>query len=123
MSETEYAVADADEIPDGGHLIVQLAGRQIGVFNIDGEYYAHTNWCPHQSGPICEGELDGTTDVTFDRETLEYDLQWVKENEILRCPWHAWEFDAVSGECIHGDDISLISHPVSVEDGEVIVSL
>lgn len=123
MSETEYAVADADEIPDGGHLIVQLAGRQIGVFNIDGEYYAHTNWCPHQSGPICEGELDGTTDVTFDRETLEYDLQWVKENEILRCPWHAWEFDAVSGECIHDDDVSLISHPVSVQDGEVIVSL
>jgi nitrite reductase/ring-hydroxylating ferredoxin subunit len=124
---TEHIVAEAGEIDNGEHLLVQLEGRFIGVYNIDGEYYAYTDWCPHQSGPICEGELKGTTEISFDRDTLEYESdsirKWVKEGEILRCPWHAWEFDILSGEAIHDDAIRLISHDVFEEDGEIVVSL
>lgn len=125
MSEhtTDHVVCDADELEAGERLIVQLEGREIGVFNIDGEYHAYTNWCAHQGGPMCEGSLDGTTEASFDRDTLEMDLEWTKEGQVLRCPWHAWEFDVVSGECLHTDQYRLVDHEVRVEDGELVVSV
>ena len=55
----KYVVATADEIPLGGRKIVEVAGRSIGVFNIDGEYFALRNRCPHQGGALCEGKLWG----------------------------------------------------------------
>lgn len=120
---SEHVVASADELDEGDRILVHVEGRDIGVFNVGGEFYAHANWCPHHGGPVCEGTVDGTTDATFDRETLETDLQWVKEDEMLLCPWHAWEFDLTSGACHHSDDHELMSYPTRVEDGEVVVEL
>jgi nitrite reductase/ring-hydroxylating ferredoxin subunit len=123
----DHIVAEEGEIEDGEHILVELEGRFIGIYKIDGEYHAYTDWCPHQSGPICEGGVGGTTEISFDRDTLEYGVEgqreWVKEGEILRCPWHAWEFDIITGEARHDDEISLISHSVNVEDGDIVVSL
>ena len=120
---TDYTVVGTDELPPGEHVVVQLEGRLIGVYNVDGEYYAYTNWCPHQGGPVCEGALDGTTEITFDRSCLERSTNWVKEDEVLRCPWHAWEFDILSGEAMHDHDIRLISHETKIEDDNVVISL
>lgn len=121
--DTDYVVAAADELEDGDHLVVELRGREIGVFRIDGEFHAYTNWCAHHGGPVCEGSLDGTTEATFDRETLETELEWVRDGRILRCPWHAWEFDVETGECRHSDRYRLVEHDVGVEGGDVVVSL
>jgi nitrite reductase/ring-hydroxylating ferredoxin subunit len=119
----DHAVAKADEISEGESIIVQLEGREIGVFKINGRYHAYTNWCGHQGGPVCEGPLDGTTEATFDRDTLETEKRWTKENEILVCPWHGWEFDATSGECLSDEKMRLPEHDVGMENGEIIVSL
>lgn len=121
--KTAYPVAAADELSNGDHLVVELEGREIGVFHIDGEYFAYTNWCAHHGGPVCEGALDGTTDATYDRERLETTLEWVKEGKILRCPWHAWEFDVTTGDCMHTDRYRLIEHDVDIEDGTIVIRL
>ena len=55
----KYRVATVEEIPIGGRKLVTIAGRSIGVFNIDGEFYALRNTCPHQGGPLCQGRLTG----------------------------------------------------------------
>jgi hypothetical protein len=55
----KYVVATTDEIPPGSRKLIELAGRSIGVFNIDGEFFALRNRCPHQGGPLCEGKLSG----------------------------------------------------------------
>ena len=47
--------AASDEIPPGSRKIVEVDGRSIGVFNVDGEFLALRNRCPHQGGPLCEG--------------------------------------------------------------------
>ena len=52
-----FVVALADEIPPGGRKTVQAAGRSIGIFNIDGKYFALRDRCPHQGGPLCSGYL------------------------------------------------------------------
>lgn len=119
----EHVVAAADEIADGERIVVELEGRDVGVFRVGDDYYAYTNWCPHQGGPICEGPVSGTTRESFDRETLESDLEWVREGRILVCPWHGWQFDLVTGAGVHDDGLSLPTHPVRVEDGRVVVEV
>ena len=119
---TEYTVCAEADLGRSDRVIADLDGREVAVFNVDGEYYAYPNWCPHQGGPLCEGPVDGTTEETFDRETLSSDLQWVKEDAVLRCPWHQWEFDILENRFLHANR-SLPSYDARVEDGDVVVSL
>lgn len=88
----KYAVATVDEIPPGGRKIVEVAGRSIGIFNVGGEFFALKNQCPHEGGPLCEGYLSGLV-----RSQTPGEYQYVRRGEILRCPWHAWEFDVKTG--------------------------
>lgn len=120
---SDHVIVPVDELPEGERVVASLRGREIAVFNVDGDYFAYPSWCPHQGGPLCEGSVNGTTAETFDRETLTSDLQWVKEDEILRCPWHHWEFDLRENCFMHDTDWSLPSYPVRIEDGNVVVSL
>ena len=52
-----HRVARVGDIPPGSRKLVEIGGRSIGVFNIDGEFFALRNRCPHQGGPLCEGQL------------------------------------------------------------------
>jgi 3-phenylpropionate/trans-cinnamate dioxygenase ferredoxin subunit len=88
-----YIVASVDEIPPGERRIVEIAGRSIGVFNVNGEFYALRNRCPHQGGPLCSGPVAGFMSST---SPGEYTLS--RQGEILRCPWHGWEFDIRTGQ-------------------------
>jgi len=120
---SDHVVAPADDLDDGDRVVALLEGRPIAVFNIDGEYHAYTNWCAHQGGPACEGIITGTTTAAFDQESLETELEWSREGEILACPWHAWEYDVTTGECLSRETVRLIAHEVHVDDGEIVVSL
>jgi nitrite reductase/ring-hydroxylating ferredoxin subunit len=117
----EHIVADADDLGEGERLLIELKGRPIGIFNVDGEYRAYANWCAHQGGPVCEGALTGEQAATFDRETLETELEWTRDGEMLVCPWHGWQYDLVSGECPSRPGRQLPEYPVSIEDGKIVV--
>lgn len=119
----EHVVANTVELEDGDRIVVEIEGREVAVFQIGGEYYAYLNWCAHQGGPCCEGVLTGTVEGSYDRETNEVSLTWGREGEILNCPWHGWEYDVISGECLSRPDIALPSYAVTVSDGEIIVEL
>jgi len=123
MSGTAHTVCSTDALQPGDKFVTQIEGKEIAVFNIEGEYRAYLNWCPHQGGPVCEGNLTGTQKSTFDRETLDLDLEWTQEGEILNCPWHGWEFEVRTGESLSRKGVKLPSYAVEVEDGEIIVSV
>ncbi len=55
----KYIVATVEEIPPGARKIIEVAGRSIGVFNLDGAFFALRNRCPHQGGPLCDGTQGG----------------------------------------------------------------
>ena len=118
----EHVIATEGDIADGEHRTILLEGREITVFHVDGEYYAYTNWCPHQSGPVCEGMLSGTWSASVDPETRNVSHEWTREGEILNCPWHGWEFDIETGESL-STKTRLLSHDVSVTEGKLVVSL
>ena len=90
----KHIVATVDEIPPGERKIVEIGGRSLGVFNIKGEFYALRNICPHQGGPLCQGRLTGF--VMADKPGGEY--RYERRGEILRCPWHGWEYDVTTGQ-------------------------
>ncbi len=89
----KYVVAEASEIELGGRKIVTVAGRSIGVFNLDGEFFALRNRCPHQGGKLCEGKLWG---VIRSEQPGAYEYR--PSREILCCPWHGWEFHVRTGQ-------------------------
>ncbi len=90
---TKYIVATIDEIAPGGRKIVEVAGRSIGLFNIGGQFFALRNSCPHQGGPLCNGRLTG-----FITATVPGEYSYTRSGEMLRCPWHGWEFDIKTGQ-------------------------
>jgi 3-phenylpropionate/trans-cinnamate dioxygenase ferredoxin subunit len=117
VSKRRYIVAGAGEIPPGARKIVQLDGRSIGVFNVQGRYIAVLNVCPHELAPVCLGRLGGTTLPSAPGEWL-----WGREGEILACPWHGWEFDLLTGACLT-DKRRLRLYDVTVEEDQIIVML
>ena len=89
---SRHVVARADELPPGSRVVVDVAGRSIGIFNVGGALYALRNRCPHQGGPLCEGRVSGSLTSARPGEYV-----WDGSAPILRCPWHGWEFDMVTG--------------------------
>src|SRR5260370_41770743 len=89
----KYVVAAVEEIPPGQRKIVDVGGRSVGVFNVGGEFFAVLNRCPHQGGPLCKGETLG-----FLRPGEVGEFQYSRAGEIVRCPWHGWEYDLRTGQ-------------------------
>ncbi len=69
-------VAQTEEVVPGRGTLVEVNGRKIALFQVDGAYHAIDDACPHQGGPLSEGDLAGT-EVT--------------------CPWHGAIFDVTTG--------------------------
>lgn len=108
----KYEVCFADEVPAGGRRIVDVAGRSVGIFNIDDIYYAVRNSCPHKGAPLCKGVIDGY--VTGDKPG---EFTFERNGEILRCPWHGWEFDLKTGESVFNPHkVWVRRYDVSVEN-------
>ena len=114
---SRHVVAAADEVPPGGRKLVTVRGRPIAVFNLGGEYFGLLNRCPHQGGSLCEGLV--TAVVTADRPG-QYLMS--RQGEIIRCPWHGWEFDIRTGQSwCEPDRIAARQYPVAVESGADLV--
>jgi nitrite reductase (NADH) small subunit len=120
---SKHIVGTKEELKKGNHLVVQVKGRELGIFEKDGEYKAFLNWCAHQSGPICEGHLEGTVEASYDSDIMETTLEYCREGEILHCPWHGWEYDITSGECLSRKGVTLPSYPVTVEGDNIVVEI
>lgn len=72
-------VASLKDIGPGKALSVEVEGKTVGLFNVDGKIYAMDNECTHAGGPLCEGEVSQTTVV---------------------CPWHGATFDLTNGQAL-----------------------
>lgn len=115
---TAFEVGRVDEIPAGARKIVTVRGIEIGVFNVAGTYHAIPNLCIHQWGPLCDGKVSGTLATAAEHD---WQYEWVREGEIVICPWHALEFDVTTGQCLAYPRVKLRRYPVTVEDGVVRV--
>jgi 3-phenylpropionate/trans-cinnamate dioxygenase ferredoxin subunit len=114
---SRHVVAPARELPPGSRRLVTLGGRPIAIFNIAGEFFALLNRCPHQGGNLCEGKLIGLVESS---EPGIY--RYSREGEILRCPWHGWEFDVRTGKSwCDPARIRTKTYEVAIEPGRNLV--
>ena len=114
---TRHVVATVDEIAPGCSKLVAVKGREIGLFNVDGNFYALANRCPHAGGALCEGEVVGL--VQSDGPG-QYKI--ARKGEFLRCPWHGWEFEISTGQSwCDPKNLKIRQFPVAVEPGGELV--
>ncbi|OAI12341.1 ferredoxin [Methylomonas koyamae] len=95
-------VVAASALADGEHVVVDVDGDDVAVFNIGGEFYAIADVCTHDGAEIASGELDG--------------------DEIV-CPRHGARFCVKTGQvkCAPAyEDIA--TFPVRVEGGRLQVA-
>lgn len=122
MTETtEHKIAEVEELEEhGSSIITEVDGKEICVYNIDGDYYGILNYCVHQSGPLCEnGGLDSQVTLGEDNWSWEYQ----DKDKIVTCPWHSWKFDVTTGRNVDYDRYAVPTYDVEVKDGEIFVKL
>ncbi len=117
----QHVVGDLSDFPEGTHKVVSVGRREIGVFNINGEFYGLPNVCPHQTGPLCQGKPALGTLVA--NAEGDWKFEWVHDGEIVACPWHGLEYHIPTGRCIAYPNVNLRCYEVVAEDGKVKVRL
>lgn len=119
-----YVVGPVAELPPGSSTIVypDKVKSGVGVFNVDGEFFALKNTCPHMGGPLCRGRIRGTTAGALPAD-CQPEVRWVRQGEIVSCPWHHWEFDIKTGRTIFESRQKVRSYPVSIETAEELERL
>lgn len=92
------AVGRVEEVPPGRCVTVDLPdGGELALYNVDGEFHATSNFCPHKGAPLAMGKLCG---------------------HIIECDWHGWQFDVRTGACLTVNE-SIEVYQVVIEEGEI----
>jgi len=95
-------VARVDELPLGRGTVVTIASKDVALFNADGTIYAMENACLHQGQSLGSSPLDGC---------------------IVTCRAHGWRYNVTTGNTQHVPDYGVLTYPVKVVDGKILVAL
>jgi 3-phenylpropionate/trans-cinnamate dioxygenase ferredoxin subunit len=96
-------VASASEIAPGQARLVNIKGKEIALFNIEGSFFALDNACTHEEGPLAEGEVEG--------------------HEVT-CPWHGAKFDIRTGAVLQDPAYDAVArHNVRVTGTDIEVEI
>jgi nitrite reductase/ring-hydroxylating ferredoxin subunit len=118
----ERAVGPEGEVRRArGAILVNVDGREIGIFETGGEFRAYESRCPHQGGPVCRGQLIGRVKAAISDGGAVGDERFDDSELQLVCPWHGFEFDVATGRCTADPRFRLRSYQVLVRNGIVYV--
>jgi nitrite reductase (NADH) small subunit len=95
-------VANLSDLAAGTAKTVEVNGKAIALYNVDGKIYATDDTCLHQGGPLGEGML---------------------EADVITCPWHMWQYNVRTGENLDDQSLKVATYPVQVEGNDIKVAL
>ena len=102
------SVGHVDDLPEGRVKTVTARTTSICLVHFDGQWTAMDNHCPHQRGPLGEGSIE----------------VGVEGKCWLRCPWHGWDFDPLTGAPPGGhEDSGQKLYDLEIRDGEIFVGI
>jgi 3-phenylpropionate/trans-cinnamate dioxygenase ferredoxin subunit len=104
-----HVVGEAASLLPGERWIIKVGGRSIGVFNVNGAYLAVRDLCPHHGAPLCRGTTGGLATARF-REDRAPEIIMEREGEVIKCPWHGWQFDLRTGQAVFGDRVRVATY-------------
>lgn len=91
-------VGCVDEFPLDEFRIFEVDARSIGVVRTRVGFFAIKNTCPHEGAPLCRGQVRGTM-----LPSKPGSYRWGHEGEVVRCPWHGYDFYLESGKSVYGE--------------------
>lgn len=91
-------VAGTADVKPGCGIVAEVQGKSLAVFNVDGTFHVIDNTCVHRGGPLGEGDLEG---------------------QIVTCPWHGWQFNVVTGECVKNPSAKVSVYQVKVDGSDI----
>lgn len=97
-----HEIASISDLKPGESKAVKIGETEIALFNLNGQFYAIQNTCPHRGGPLAEGSLG--------------------EDGVVICPWHGYSFSIMTGDP-YGFPYGIKTFPVKVENGKVFVEV
>ena len=95
-------IATVDDVPPGSRKTFHIGDTKIVLYNVDGTFYATTNTCAHQGGPLGDGLFEAS---------------------VVTCPWHAWQFDVCTGEAVFDPGAKIDCYPVHVDGDDILVEV
>ncbi|HKO99808.1 MAG TPA: Rieske 2Fe-2S domain-containing protein [Pyrinomonadaceae bacterium] len=102
MNAQVIIIGRVEDLPEGSCKTIELPnGHEIAIFNVNGEFCATSNFCPHKGAPLSEGILCG---------------------HVIECEWHGWQFDVRTGECLTVNE-TIETYRVVVLDGVISVEV
>ena len=89
-------VGRVEDVPLGRSATIELPeGMELALYNINGQFYAIENFCPHKGAPLAGGRLC---------------------DHAIECDWHGWRFDLRTGQCLTNSG-TVETYEVIIEDG------
>jgi len=95
-------VCSTTDVKAGCGKSIEINGKPVAVFNVDGNFYAINDTCLHRGGPLGEGELEG---------------------KIVICPWHGWRYDVTTGANEIVPDLPTQKYELKVDGDEILVDV
>lgn len=90
---SRYVVAEAADFADREIRRVEAGGKPIALVRVDDAFYALLDRCPHGGAPLSGGRLAHQVESSGPG-----DYRICRRDEMLRCPWHGWEYDLKTGQ-------------------------
>lgn len=82
--------------------MVEVNGKEVALFNQNGNFIAIDNMCPHQGGSLADGELN---------------------DGMVACPWHGWRFQLDNGKCTMVPGAKVNTYPTKIEGDVVYIEM
>ena len=95
-------VARLAELAAGTGKAVEVNGKSLAIYNVNGTVYATDNACLHQGGPLGEGMLEG---------------------DVITCPRHMWQYNVRTGENLEDSMLKVETYPVRVSGDDIEVEI
>ena len=120
VEEMKHLVCDYNELKKSGKQAFEIDRKPVVVvLSQDGQVYALKDVCPHKGPCLSEGMVDKNCSANGVGEYI-----YESGREVIRCPWHSWEFDIKTGESLFAPDkVKVKTYDVSIEDEKVFVTL
>ncbi len=117
-----YVGSEADFDERSRKVIVKDA-LEIGVFRVNGNFYAYENHCAHQGGPVCQGQLFQRVEENLAPDRTSLGMKFSEEHTHIVCPWHGYEYDIETGAFPANRKMRLRKFEVTLRDGDVYVEI
>ena len=114
---SEVVVCDVADLAGGKLQSVAVGRTRLVAAMAAGEVKVFFGACPHQGAPLEKGRI--VPELVSDRPG---ELRLLPESQLLRCPWHGYEFELREGRAITDADVCLRFVPCTVADGKVLVA-